>query len=94
LKIGDRNPRRNGPFSIDDGFRGSCGLDGGGGSRAKLVSDAGTGNFLKISGQNRLQARKQGPPVRNSTALSASCTSVGRFPVILHNRQFKRRNRH
>jgi hypothetical protein len=29
LKIGDWNPRRNGPFLIDDGFRGSCGLDGG-----------------------------------------------------------------
>jgi hypothetical protein len=34
-------------------------LAGGGCSRAKLVSDAGTGNFLKISGQNRLLARKK-----------------------------------
>jgi len=29
LKIGNKNPRGNGPFSIDDGFRSSGGLDGG-----------------------------------------------------------------
>ena len=29
LKIGVKNPRRNGLFSIDDGFRGSGRLDGG-----------------------------------------------------------------
>jgi hypothetical protein len=30
LKIDDKNPRRNGALSIDDGFRGSGRLDGGG----------------------------------------------------------------
>jgi hypothetical protein len=35
-----------------------------------------TGNFLKISGQNRLLARKKGPPVRNSTAFADSCSSA------------------
>ena len=29
VQIGDKNPRRNGLFSIDDGFRGSGRLDGG-----------------------------------------------------------------
>jgi hypothetical protein len=49
-----QDPRRNGLFSIDDGFYGSGRLNGGGSSLAKRVSKSITGNFLKIRPQNRL----------------------------------------
>jgi hypothetical protein len=87
------NPGINGLFEPDGKTPGSAGLGGGGCSRVKPVSKNITGNFLKISGQNRLLARRKGPPVRNSTAFADSCSSARHFPVILQNRQFKRKNR-
>jgi hypothetical protein len=43
-----------GDFGVVPETRGLQGLDGGGSSPAKPVSNARTGNFLKISAQNRL----------------------------------------
>jgi hypothetical protein len=54
-KIGVKNTRRNGLFSIDDGFRSSGRLDGGGSSRAKPVSDGYQG---KIQGKNEKSLQK------------------------------------
>src|SRR5258708_28464711 len=76
VEIGVKNPRRNGPFLIDDGFRSSGRLDGGGCSRAKPVSNAGTGNFSKISGQNRLSERLLAVSIRNSPVTQISYTIV------------------
>ena len=39
--MGGKNPRRNGPFSIDDGFRGSGRLDGGVRSQIRTGLDPG-----------------------------------------------------
>jgi hypothetical protein len=44
-------------------------LDGGGCSRAKPVSKAGTGNLLKISGQNRLSEGYQPLAIGNSPVI-------------------------
>jgi hypothetical protein len=50
------------------------GLGGGGSSRAKPVSKAGTGIFLKIPGQNRLSERCRQPATGNSGVIQGSCS--------------------
>jgi hypothetical protein len=49
---------------------------GGGCSPAKPVSNAGTGNFLKISGQNRLSASGQLLVIGNSDVIQISYTAI------------------
>src|SRR5258708_5980538 len=70
------NTHRNGLFRLGPGIRGSVGLDGGGCSPAKLVSNAGTGNFLKISGQNRLLEDQRPLVIGNSIVIQSSYSSI------------------
>jgi hypothetical protein len=71
--------------------RGLPRLRGGGGSRAKLVSDAGTGNFLKISGKTGFWREKSDRPFEIRQLSQAVAAAPGHFPVILQNRQLKRK---
>jgi len=64
-KIGVKKPRRNGLFLIDDGFRSSGRLDGGGSSRAKPVSYGYQG---KIQGE-----RENWPEKSAAIAVFALC---------------------
>jgi hypothetical protein len=52
-----------------------------------------TGNFLKISGQNRLLARKKDRPFEIRQLSQIVAAALRHFPVILQNRQLKRKNR-
>jgi hypothetical protein len=56
--------------------RGLQGLDGGGCSRAKPVSKAGTGNFLKITGQNGLSEGRRPLAIGNSGVIQSSYSSL------------------
>jgi hypothetical protein len=70
------NPRRNALFGAAPETRSLQGLDGGGCSPAKPVSNAGTGNFLKISGQNRLSASGHLLAIGNSAVIQISYTAI------------------
>jgi hypothetical protein len=83
------NPRRSGPFPIDDGFFGLGGLDGGVRSHMRtrlrgnsLLTGKLTGNFANSG----LQARKLDEIVADNQLL------VAKFPKK-HNREFFRSNR-
>ena len=75
-KQGSEIPANCGPFSKVSRKTGNRRLDGGGGSRAKPVSNAGTGNFLKNSGQNRLPTVSSRLASRISIAIPISYTSA------------------
>jgi hypothetical protein len=75
-KIGVKNTRRNGLFSIDDGFRSSGRLDGGGSSPAKPVSNA----EFPANSENYRELFKFGHPkrllVRETPRAAASSVSI------------------
>jgi hypothetical protein len=75
-KITGENPRRNGLSRVGARICGFVGLDGGGCSLAKPVSTAGTGNFLKISAQNRLSRRLEPLVGRKSTEIQIGYPAV------------------
>jgi hypothetical protein len=89
LKIGVKNPRRNGLFLIDDSFRSSGRLDGGVGSHMRtrlhgnsLLTGKLTGNFANSG----VQARNLDEKSEGNQSL------VAKFPKK-HNRDFFRTNR-
>src|SRR5258708_10845597 len=79
VEIGVKNPRRNGPFLIDDGFRSSGRLDGGDGrdqtanpprshSNQSLAPESGTAIFDAETGaQNRPVSLLETDPAPLST---------------------------
>jgi hypothetical protein len=66
---------------------------GGGCSPAKPVSKAGTGNFPRISAQNRCPTRLRSLASRISTVIPSSYILSRHFPVIPRNRCLKRGSR-
>ena len=76
VQIGDKNPRRNGLFSIDDGFRGSGRLDGGVRSHIRTGLDPELPDKWLFTGYFRKLLPVIGKGTRISCADSITCHQI------------------
>jgi hypothetical protein len=79
VQIGDKNPRRNGLFSIDDGFLGSGRLDGGDDLDQTACSPRRDRTSLRNSSQERnFSPQKPGAEMGSFASIAGAETALAR----------------